>query len=144
MVTIDINASLLWQIANFLILMVALNFLLYKPIRGMLRQRAEKVAALNGEITASKAGATSKEEELESRRLEARRQGLAVAEEMKAEGRAKERELVEAATKEMEQTVAKVRDEIRGEIGQARDQLKQEVQTFGKELAQKILGRSIQ
>lgn len=144
MVTIDINASLLWQIANFLILMVALNFLLYKPIRGMLKQRAEKMAALNGEITASKEGAKSKEDELEGRRTEARRQGVAVAEEMKSEGRAKERELVEAATKEMEQTVAKVRDEIRGEIGQARDQLKAEVQAFGKELAQKILGRSIQ
>ena len=144
MVTIDINWSLVWQIANFLVLMLAMNFLLYKPIRGMLKQRAEKMAALNGEITASVEGAKSKEEELEGRRAEARRQGVAVAEEMKSEGRAKERELVEAATKEMEQTVAKVRDEIQGEIGQARDQLKQEVQAFGKELAQKILGRSIQ
>jgi F-type H+-transporting ATPase subunit b len=144
MVTIDINASLIWQIANFLILMVALNFLLYKPIRGMLKQRAEKMAALNGEITASVEGVKSKEDELEGRRVDARRQGVAVAEEMKSEGRAKERELVEAATSEMEQTVAKVRDQIQGEIGQARDQLKQEVQAFGKELAQKILGRSIQ
>ncbi len=144
MVSIDINASLFWQIANFLVLMVALNFLLYKPIRGMLRQRAEKMAQLNGEITASKEGAKSKEEELEARRAEARRQGLATAEEMKAEGRAKEREIIEAATKEMEEAVAKVRAEIQAEIGQARDQLKQEVQSFGKELAQKILGRSIQ
>ncbi len=144
MVTIDINASLFWQIANFLVLMVALNFLLYKPIRGILRQRADKMASLNGEITASKEGAKSKEDELEGRRTEARRQGMAAAEEMKSEGRAKERELVEAATKEMEQTVAKVREEIQGEIGQARDQLKAEVQTFGKDLAQKILGRSIQ
>ena len=144
MVTIDINSSLLWQIANFLILMLAMNYLLYKPIRGMLKQRAEKMAALNGEITASKEGAKSKEEELDSRRNEARREGVSVAEEMKSEGRAKERELIDAATKEMEQTVAKVREEIQGEIGQARDQLKAEVQAFGKELAQKILGRSIQ
>lgn len=144
MVTIDINTSLFWQIGNFLILMVALNYLLYKPIRGILKQRAEKMAALNGEITASEEGAKTKEEELESRRSEARREGVAAAEERKSEGRAKERELIDAATKDMEQTVAKVRDEIQSEIGQARDSLKQEVQTFGKELAQKILGRSIQ
>ncbi|KMY68620.1 hypothetical protein AAU61_03020 [Desulfocarbo indianensis] len=144
MVSIDINSSLLWQIANFLVLMVALNYLLYKPIRGMLAKRAEKMAQLNGEITASKEGAKSKEEELESRRVEARRQGMATAEELKAEGRAKEREVIEAATKEMEQTVAKVRAEIQAEIGQARDELKEQVQSFGKELAQKILGRSIQ
>lgn len=144
MVTIDINSSLIWQIANFLVLMLAMNYLLYKPIRGMLKQRAEKMAALNGEITASVEGAKSKEEELEGRRSKARREGVAVAEEMKSEGRAKERELVDAATKEMEQTVAKVRDEIQSEIGQARDQLKSEVQAFGKELASKILGRSIQ
>ena len=44
----------------------------------------------------------------------------------------------------MEKTVSKLRAQIAEEIGQARSQLKGEVQTFGVELAQKILGRSIQ
>ncbi len=144
MVSIEINASLLWQMANFIVLVIALNFLLYRPIRGILRKRAERMAALKGEITASRESLRAKQEELERRLAEARRQGVAVTEEMKAEGRARERELIEEATREMEQTVAKVRAEIQQELEQARAQLRDQVQNFGVELAQKILGRSIQ
>jgi F-type H+-transporting ATPase subunit b len=144
MVSIDINISLLWQMANFVVIMLLLNYILYKPIRGMLRQRADKVAQMGGEITAKEEGAKKRQEELEDQLAEARRQGVAATDEMKAEGRAKEREIVEAATKEMEDSVAKVRHEIQSQIGQAREELKDQVQSFGKELAQKILGRSIQ
>jgi F-type H+-transporting ATPase subunit b len=144
MVSIDINISLLWQMANFLVIMLLLNYILYKPIRGMLRQRADKVAQMGGEITAKEEGAKKRQEELEDQLAEARRQGVAATDEMKAEGRAKEREIVEAATQEMEDSVAKVRREIQSQIGQAREELKDQVQSFGKELAQKILGRSIQ
>lgn len=144
MVSIDIDASLLWQIGNFLFLILALNFLLYKPIRGILQKRAEKIGQLSGEITSNSEGAKAKEEELASLKAQARRQGLEVAEEMKDEGRAQERQIIEAATKEMEEAVARVRAEIAAEIGQVRDELKAQVQSFGQELAQKILGRSIQ
>lgn len=144
MVSIEINWSLAWQIGNFLVLIVALNYLLYKPIRGIIRQRAEKTAQLNSDIASSEEGSRSKAQELEARLAEARQEGVTTREEMKGEGHAKEREIVEAATAEMERAVAKVREEIAAEIGQARDELKGQVQSFGRELAQKILGRSIQ
>jgi len=144
MVTIDIDSSLLWQIANFLLLLVLLNYVLYRPIRGIIRQRAEKMAQLKGDIQASEEGAKSKTSELEAQRMEARRSGAEAAEELKNQGKAKERELVEAATAEMEETVAKIREEISREITQAREDLKAQIQNFGVDLAQKILGRSVQ
>lgn len=144
MVSIDINSSLWIQMANFVVLVFILNFLLYKPIRTILKQRAEKKAQLSSEITASLEGAKDKEEALEAELIDARRQGAGAVEELKSEGRAKERELIDAATKEMEATVGAVRKEIEASIGEARDELKAQVKDFGKELAQKILGRSIQ
>jgi F-type H+-transporting ATPase subunit b len=144
MVSIDVNDSVYWLMANFLVILLLMNYILYKPIRGILRQRADKVAKLGGEITAKEQGAKSREEELESQLAEARRQGVAATDEMKAEGRAKEREIIDAATQEMEDSVARVRAEIQDQIGQAREELKDQVHSFGRELAQKILGRSIQ
>jgi len=144
MVSIDITSSLIWQMANFLVLILAMNFILYKPIRGMLKKRAERMAGLSGEITAKEEGVRSRQEEMEAQLTEARRQGVATADEMKSEGRARERELIEDATKEMEETVARVRAEIQGELASAREELKGQVDAFGKELAEKILGRSIQ
>ena len=144
MVSLEINASLIWQIINFLVLLVALNYLLYRPIRGILKKRAETVAQLSGEINSRREEAKAKEQELAEQQAEARRQGDVVREELKAEGRARERELIDAATSEMEETVARVREEIAQEMIQAREELKGEIESFGGELAQKILGRSIQ
>ncbi len=144
MVSIDIDASLFWQIGNFLLLIVALNYLLYKPIRGIIAQRAEKIAQLGSDITSSEEGIKAKAEELEAQLAQARKEGMTTREEMKSEGHNKEREIIDAATAEMEKSVAKVRDEIAGEIGAARDELKGQVQSFGQELATKLLGRSIQ
>lgn len=144
MVDISINDSLFWQIGNFLLLMLLLNFILYKPIRGILKKRAEKIAELNSDITSNQEGVKNKTEEMEAQKAEARRQGALVKEDLKGEGRATERDMIVAATREMEQTVAKVREQIAGDIGKARDELKGQVQTFGMDLAQKILGRTIQ
>lgn len=144
MVSIDINISTIIQMVNFLVLLLALNYLLYRPIRGIIKKRAEKIAQLNNDIASSQEAVTSKEEELAAQRAVARTQGGETREELKAEGKAKERELIDAATAEMEKAVAEVREQVAKDIGQAREELKGEIRTFGTELAQKILGRSIQ
>ncbi len=144
MVSIDIDWSLGFQIVNFLVLMLVLNAVLYKPIRGILQQRAEKIAQLNGEISASLEGVEAQSKALEAERAGARSQGAALREEIKGDARGQERELITAATKEMEETVARVRQQIASEIGGVREELKGQVQSFGRELAQKLLGRSIQ
>jgi F-type H+-transporting ATPase subunit b len=144
MVSIDITSSLAFQIANFLVLMFLLNVVLFKPIRGILAERKAKIAQMNGDITSAEEGAAAKAQQLETDRAEARQAGAQARDGIKADARGKERELINAATAEMEQTVGKLRAEITEEIGKARGQLKGEVQTFGVELAQKILGRSIQ
>lgn len=144
MVSIDITSSLIFQIINFVVLIFLLNVVLYKPIRGILAERKAKIAQMSGEIKASEEGAAAKAQQLESDRAEARKAGAGAREDIKTQARGKEREIINAATAEMEQTVSKLRAQIAEEIGQARAQLKGEVQTFGVELASKILGRSIQ
>jgi len=144
MISIIPDASVFIQIANFVVLVVALNYLLFKPIRGIIAQRAEKMATLGGDIAAATEGAQAKGEAMNAELAEARRQGQALKERQKAEAHSQERSVVEAATKEMEQAVAKVRAQITEEIGQAREELKGQVRGFGQDLAQKILGRSIQ
>ncbi|MBI5522864.1 MAG: ATP synthase F0 subunit B [Desulfarculus sp.] len=144
MVSIDITSSLIFQIINFVVLIFLLNVVLYKPIRGILAERKAKIAQMNSEITASTEGAAAKAQQLEADRAEGRKAGASAREEIKTQARGKEREIINAATAEMEQTVSKLRAQIAEEIGQARAQLKGQVQTFGVELASKILGRSIQ
>jgi len=144
MVSIDVDISLLFQIANFLVLIAVLNVVLYKPIRGILKERAAKIAQLTGEATAATESVAAKTKALDDQRSASRREGAQLKEVLKGEGHATEREVVQAATAEMEAAVAKVRAEVAAEIGKAKGELQAEVQVFGVELAQKILGRSIQ
>ena len=50
---VEINVSLSFQIANFLVLIWALNRFLYRPIRAILSQRKERIASLENAISES-------------------------------------------------------------------------------------------
>ncbi len=143
MVSIIPDSTLFIQMGIFLLLIFTLNVVLYKPIRGILRQRAEKKAELSSEITGSNEGVRAKTAEMEAMLAQARSQGREAREEFIGQGREEERSIIEAATREMEATVTSVREEIKKEIGQARDDLTAQVEAFGRDLASKILGRSI-
>ncbi len=52
---INIDQSLIFQIVNFLLLMLILNTLLYRPIRNILKQRADKVGLLEEEAKKAQA-----------------------------------------------------------------------------------------
>jgi len=144
MVSIDINASLIWQFVNFIILILVLNAILYKPIRSIIKERTAKFTELDHDISTNKKNVEAKIKQLEKCKLESHRLGAQLLENLKNEGRAKERELIKNVNKEMEHTINETQSKIALEISKARKTLKNQVQSFGVEIAQKILGRSIQ
>jgi len=145
MVSIDIDpVALGLQILNFLVLLAALNYLLYRPIRGIIRQRAEKKAQLSNDIETNQELIEAHREEMEARLAKARLEGLEVKEKLQQEARLREREILEEAAIEMERALTAVREQVTKDLGQARQELSDQIHLFGRELAQKILGRSIQ
>ena len=50
---IDINITLLWQIANFIVLLIALNFILFKPIRQVMQEREQGISSAFGDAKAA-------------------------------------------------------------------------------------------
>ena len=73
---IEINQSLLIQIINVLLLMWILNVVLFKPIRTILKQRAEKLALLDSEANAAAIGLSQKEKEYQDQLIQARKEGM--------------------------------------------------------------------
>ena len=49
---VDLNITLWIQLANFLVTLVVLNYLLISPIRKIIRKRKDNVEGLIGEIEA--------------------------------------------------------------------------------------------
>lgn len=140
---ISIDYSLLIQIANFLILMIALNVLLFRPIREMIRQRKEKFAGFESDIQSLSSRASESAGRIEAKVVEARRDGFLKKDELKGLGQVEEKKILALAAEKAEAEVEKIRLQITGEIDVARQALKADLDAFSRELAQKVLGRSL-
>jgi F-type H+-transporting ATPase subunit b len=140
---LSIDYTLIIQIANFLFLLFILNILLYKPIRQILRQRKEEIDSFVGMIGEFVHKSDQSKKTLEENKVEAKKEGLKEKEALKSEGSDQERNMLSGATSEASEKVDQAREEIAASLVSARQTLEKEVALFSRELAQKILGRSV-
>ncbi len=135
--------GVLWiQIANFLILLAVLNAVAYRPIRRIMSQRREEMTGLKERAETLQEKLTEDEKALQENVINARKEGHGLKEEIKEQGAAKERGLIQDASSETEERLNKARAEIEQMIAGARQSLRGEVDAFSQEVAEKILGRS--
>ncbi len=140
---IDIDISMVYQLINFLFLIWILNIILYKPIRKVLRERKERIGALEADILGLTDEVESKNLEVQALVRDARAEGYSKKEELKTQGMATESEIIGETTRKTESEITKLKGEIAGSIEQARKALKTQVNEFSRSLAEKILGREI-
>jgi F-type H+-transporting ATPase subunit b len=140
---LNIDYTLIIQIANFLFLLFILNILLYKPIRQILSQRKEEIDSFVGMIGEFEDKSVQSKKALEENKAEATKDGLKEKEALKGEGSDQEKNLLKAATSEASEKLDQARDEIAVSLVSARQTLEKELGRFSRELAQKILGRSV-
>lgn len=140
---INIDQSLIYQIINVLLLILILNALLYKPIRTILKQRAEKVAGLSSEAQKAQSDMIQKEHDYQNRLQQARKEGFEQKNLFKLEGQEEEKRLLQQANQKIEAELTQNRQKIAGQVEEARKKLSGEVASFSQEIAQKILGRAI-
>ena len=141
MVSID-PVALSIQIANFLFLIFALNLVLYKPIRNILRQRKAKMDGLAQSVDSTGQQAEEKNQAFTD--------GIKSA---RVDGQKKKEALLQAATDEEQAIIAKinaaakedlagVKKKIASDVDAVRSSLEKEVDAFADAIAQKILGRA--
>ncbi len=140
---IDINLSLLIQMANFLIFLILMNFVLYRPIRRIVAQRKKMMAEKQEEIERLEARAVTAVRGYEQKLQESRRDGLEKIKDLKAAAYEEEKDLLRNISEEAAEQLQKMRTQIQKDISVARDALRDQVKAFSVQLAQKILGRSI-
>ena len=140
---VDVNYSLFIQMANFLVFLILMNFILYRPIRRIVAERKKLVLEKQEGIERVEGLTRSGLSDYDSGLKDARRSGAQKIQELKAAGYEQEKELLKQISEETAGKVQKLREKIQKDIGVARKELKQQVKTFSGELAQKILGRKI-
>ena len=141
---LNIDGTLLLQIANFLVLLLVLNLILFKPIRKILSQREEEMSSRQKTIDDYLDRAEMSEKGIEEGKVQARKEGYTSKEALKAQGLEEEKGILQEAGAGVEKKLGAAKKEIEAKIEAARETLEGQIASFSDELAQKILGRSIQ
>lgn len=141
---LNIDGTMFLQIANFLVLLFILNLILFRPIRRVLAQREEEMNSRQKTIDDFQDQTEKNERGIEEGVVQARKAGSAEKEALKSHGLEKEKEILQEAGAGVEQKLNAAKKEIETKIAVAREALEGQIASFSDELAQKILGRSIQ
>ena len=141
---INPDITLFIQMINVLILLFVLNFILFRPIRKIIKERNQIVETFNSDITSLTGEAQSSMEKFEVKILEARQEGVGRVQSMKDEGEQAEVELIATTTQEVQAKIEEARKKVASDIQDARTELQKQVQIFSVAVTEKILERSIQ
>lgn len=140
---LDIDITLLIQMANFLALMVILNLILYRPLRKIIAERKEKVSGLEREIEGLIKNASQRLEDFKVKMGGAHERGNKEKEILKNEGLGEEKQIISKTRSEAEASKSQMLSQVEQDADKAKEELKGQVSGFASDIAAKILGRSI-
>jgi F-type H+-transporting ATPase subunit b len=142
-ITVIPDISLLFQIANFLFLIWALNLILFKPIRKILRERKEKIETFETTIATYDQDIQEKDQAFISGQKAARVKGLKEKEALLQAASEEESKIIADVNAKAQQEIAEIQDQIKADVDVARVSLQEKIDEFANDISQKILGRAV-
>lgn len=140
---LDFNSTLLIQFFNFLILLILLNFLLFKPVLKALDKRSTALGAVFEKADHLKEDVKQLEKSYDEGMKERKKPILEQKDLALAEAHKTSMHLIEQARVELSVELEKVKGDVEKESKKASDALKAEVGKLSTEVAEKILRRSL-
>jgi F-type H+-transporting ATPase subunit b len=140
---LNINATLLFQIINFIILIFILDLILFKPLLRLREEREKLTAGKEEESRHQEAQAESMREEYTRKLQEARLKGRMKKELLEKAGTLIEKEMVAKVREEAASILKETKAQIEQEMKKTRESLASQIQLLSSQIAKKILGREI-
>jgi F-type H+-transporting ATPase subunit b len=140
---INVDASLIFQVANFLILLILLHRLLYKPLLAKMEERTAAIKRSLEEAQAARAEAARQQEENTARLRAALQEAASIREQALKEAADEQRRLVEAARLESQRLIESARAQMDGDVRRAREELRREVGDLATAVAEKLIKKSL-
>jgi len=140
---IDFDISFVFQMVNFLVLVLLLNAFLYKPIR---KQLSDRSALISGAKEKSAAVDKEVQEKLASYEARMREIRAGAADErgaLKKEAQLQEAAILEKARVESSEKLAGIKARVAKEADEARRTLKASADSLSADICEKVLGRSL-
>jgi F-type H+-transporting ATPase subunit b len=140
---IDINASLFYQLVNFLVLLVALNYTLFKPIRQVMQEREQGISSSISDARAAQERMQSLLEQYNASVADAKLKATAAFNSIYQEGLDAQRTLISAERAKAGEMLDKARADVASASNAVRVELKKESERLSQEITSKLLGRAV-
>lgn len=140
---INLDKSLIIQAINFLLLLLILSKLLYRPFLAKMEERSRAIRKSLDEAQAARAEAERQREEHAAKIQEAHAEAQAIRATALREAAEEQRRLVEAARGEATRLVETARAELDQDIRRARQELRREVSELAIVAAERLIKKSL-
>jgi F-type H+-transporting ATPase subunit b len=140
---IDLNFTIIIQLAVVLSLMVILSQVAFKPFLNLLQARRERIEGAEERAREIEQRAEKLIERYREAISAAQAQGAAIREEIRQKSLATEMEILHKAMEEANQVIKEVKIKLADETGLARAELRLQAQNLSREITARILGRPL-
>lgn len=140
---IEINATMVAQVLNFLILAAILRALAYKPVARMLQQRSDKIKETIEKADADKRAAEDTLKQYKSQLSDAQRRAQEIVDKAEITARQEREALVAETKREIDRMKQNAQAEIENERNRAFEQMKAEIVSLSLAAAEKIVAKNL-
>ena len=140
---LEFNITILFQFASYLILLFALNLVLYRPLRTIMQGRRQTIEGGHKRAKDLEGQIEERMVKYQQRLDQARQAGAVERAELKADAAKHEAEMLSAARTDATIKLKGIREQVGKEADAARKKLQEDAQAHAVLIASKVLGRSL-
>lgn len=141
MISIDWTLGL--QFINFLVLLLALNVILYRPLRRMMQQRKETVDGSYQKAKSLQGAIEEKMAHYQEQLQQAKLKGNQEKSELRSQAHTEEGTILSAARATATDYMESIKVKVAGEADRARLVLKADTEALAAQIASRVLGRGL-
>ncbi len=139
----DLDVTLLFQLGLFLVCLVVLNGLIFKPFLRVIEEREERIEGAREDVERLTKLGDADMEQYQARMREARRKAQQEREALKSDGRDEERRLLAETRAQIAEGLGEKRNQISAAELEARRSLSADTEALTRQLVSKVLGREV-
>ncbi|MBL7685995.1 MAG: hypothetical protein JNK65_08190 [Deltaproteobacteria bacterium] len=131
------------QLALFILLLLALNSILFQPVLRVLEKRSRATVGVREELAHLSTRLGQRMKEYEDKIQKAKLEGIAIKEKLKKQADEQAFSLVSQSKEKAEKHLEEISTQIGKEQSEARLALRKTVEEMGREMAQQLLSKKI-
>ncbi len=140
---VDINTSLLIQLINFIALLVALHFILFRPVLAIMRERQQTIGGAFSDAKTAQEKMSSLLEQYNASLADAKQKATVAYNTLYQQGLDAQRDMISAERAKATELLDKARGEIVAASSAAKADLKKDAEKLAQDISSKLLGRAV-